>query len=163
VDWDDVLLANTAATNWTGDYAGLLAHGRDFYGTFATNNTPDLTNFPHGARYQRNVNFATKQLLDLTGAIVIPSSIDPFFFKIWWHEHEEEREEREVGSFERLRIEGLKYEKLSIKELKLDRFGKEDENDKHASGKARAISRLLWKIIEGVEDEEEEKDEDDNE
>jgi hypothetical protein len=92
VDWYDVLLANAAATNWTGDYNGLQAHGRDFYGTFATDNTPDLANFPHGVRYQRNVNFATKQLFDLTNAVVIPPSIDPFFFKISWLEEEDEGE-----------------------------------------------------------------------
>ena len=90
LDWHDVLLANTAATNWTGDYNGLQAHGHDFYGTFATDNTPDLANFPHGVRYQRNVNFATTQLLDLGGNPTIAPSIDPFFFKISWLEDDEE-------------------------------------------------------------------------
>jgi hypothetical protein len=51
--------------------------------------------------------------------VVIPSSIDPFFFKITWHE-EEEGEGGEFG-FNRLEIEGLHYEKLSIKNLKLER------------------------------------------
>jgi hypothetical protein len=157
VDWHDVLLANTAATNWTGDYNGLQVHGRDFYGTFATDNTPDLANFPHGVRYQRNVNFATKQLFDLTNTVVIPASIDPFFFKISWHEEEEEEEGEEHGfGFERLEMEGLKYEKLSIKKLKLERVGEEDEVDEHEGGKARAISRLLWRIIDGIEHEEDE-------
>lgn len=167
VDWDDVLLTNAAATNWTGDYNGLLAHGRDFYGTFATDNTPDLANFPHGVRYHRNVNFTTKQLLDLTGTTVIPASIDPFFFKISWpEEEEEEEEERGFGGFERLEIEGLKYEKLSIKKLKLARAGEEhededeDEDDERIRSKARAISRLLRRIIDGIEHEEDE-DEDD--
>ena len=163
VDWHNVLLANTAATNWTGDYNGLQAHGRDFYGTFATDNTPDLANFPHGVRYQRNVNFTTKQLLDLGGNPTIAPSIDPFFFKISWHEDEEEGEEREFGGFERLEIEGLKYEKLSIKKLKLERAGEEDEGDKHAGGKARAISRILWRIIDSIEDEEEEDEEEEDE
>jgi hypothetical protein len=158
VDWHDVLLANTAATNWTGDYNFLQAHGRDFYGTFATDNTPDLANFPHGVRYQRNVNFATKQLLDLAGNPVIASSIDPFFFKISWYE--EEGEERGFGGgFERLEIEGLKYENLSIKKLKVERAGEEDEGNKHVGGKARAISRLVWRIIDSIEDEEEEEEE----
>jgi hypothetical protein len=40
------------------------------------------------------------------------------------------------------RIEGLKYEKLSIKKLMLERAGEEDEVDEHERGKARAISRL---------------------
>jgi hypothetical protein len=155
VDWHDVLLTNTAATNWTGDYNGLQAHGRDFYGTFATDNTPDLANFPHGVRYQRNVNFATKQLFDLTNTVVIPGSIDPFFFKISWHEEEEKEEGEEGGfGFKRLEIEGLKYESLSIKKLKLERFGEEDGDD--AREEARAVSRLLRRIADGIEDEEEE-------
>ena len=157
MDWHDVLLANTAATNWTGDYNGLQAHGRDFYGTFATDNTPDLANFPHGVRYQRKVNFTTKQLLDLAGNPVIVSSIDPFFFKISWHEEEAE-EHGFGGGFERLEIEGLKYQKLSIEKLKLERAGEEDEGDKHVGGKARAISRLVWRIIDSIEHEEEEED-----
>lgn len=161
--WHDILLANTAATNWTGDYNYLQAHGRDFYGTFATDNTPDLANFPHGVRYQRNVNFATKQLFNLAGTTVIPASIDPFFFKISWPEDEdEEGEERRFGGFE-LEIEGLKYKKLSIKKLKLARAGEEDEDDKHEGGKVRAISRLLWRIVDGVEDEAEEAEEEDDE
>jgi hypothetical protein len=60
----------------------MLAHGRHFYGIFATDNAPNPANFPYGVRYQRNVNFATQQLLDLTNTIVIPPSIDPFFFEI---------------------------------------------------------------------------------
>ena len=155
VSWHDVLVANTAATNWTGDYNFLQTHGRDFYGTFATDNTPDLANFPHGVRYQRNVNFTAKQLLDLTGTIVIPASIDPFFFKISWHEEEEEGEERGFDEFKRLEVEGLKYESLSIKKLKFERVGEDDGDDKHAGGKARAISRLLRRIIDGIKDEEE--------
>jgi hypothetical protein len=162
VHWHDVLLANTAATNWTGDYNGLQAHGRDFFGTFATDNTPDLANFPHGVRYQRNVNFATKQLLDLAGNPVIAASIDPFFFKISWHEveEEEEGEERGFGGFERIEIEGLKYEKLSLKKLKLERVREEDEGDKHEEGKGRALSRLVWRIIDSIEHAEEEEEED---
>ena len=147
VHWHDILLANTAATNWTGDYNGLLTHGRDFYGTFAADNTPDLANFPHGVRYQRNVNFAAKQLLDLSNNPTVTPSIDPFFFKISWPE------DREFGGFERLEIEGLKY--VSIKKLKFERAGAEDEESEHEGGKARAISRFLWRIIEDIEDEEE--------
>ena len=33
-----------------GDYIDLQAHGRDFYGIFSTNNTPDRANFPQGVR-----------------------------------------------------------------------------------------------------------------
>ncbi len=142
VDWDDVLLANTAATNWTGDYNFLQAHGRDFYGTFATDNTPDLANFPHGVRYQRNVNFAANQLLDLTGTAVIPASIDPFFFKI----SHEEGEEEAFGEFERLEIKGLKYEKLEIKELRFPGSGERGKDVEGPHGRPPAISRLLRRI-----------------
>jgi hypothetical protein len=87
---------------------------------------------------------------------VIPASIDPFFFEISWPgEEEEEEAEREFG-FEELEIEGLKYKTLSIKKLKLKRVGETDEDDEHAGGKAGAISRLLSRIIDSTEDEEDE-------
>jgi hypothetical protein len=66
--------------------------------------------------YQRNADFRTKTLLDVTGTIPILISTDPFFVHISWHEEEESEEEAEAG-FERLQLEGLKYEKLEIKEL----------------------------------------------
>jgi len=159
VDWDDVLLANTAVTNWTGDYNGLEAHGRHFYGTFATDNTPDLANFPHGVRYQRNVNFATKQLFDISGTIVIPTSIDPFFFKISHEKEEEEGEQEAFGEFERLEIKGLKYEKLEIKELKFARSGERGKDEHESHGKLRAVSRLLRRIVAGLHDDDD-RDED---
>jgi hypothetical protein len=102
-------------------------------------------------RYERNVNFATKQLVDLTNTVVIPASIDPFFFKISWPEEEEKR------GFEWLEIEGLTYERLSIKKLKLKVSGEENENDEHVARKAGAISRLLWRIVDGIEHEEEDE------
>jgi hypothetical protein len=92
--WHDVLLARTAVTNWTGDYSYMQARDGDFYGIFAADNTPNHANFPHGVHYQRKANFTTHKLLDLAGATVIPSSIDPFFFKITGrHEDEEEDDE----------------------------------------------------------------------
>jgi hypothetical protein len=159
VDWDDVLLANTPATNWTGDYSFLQARERDFYGTFATDNTPDLANFPHGVRYQRNVNFATKQLLDLTGTTVVPASIDPFFFKIS-HQEQEEGEERAFGEFERLEIKGLRYEKLEIKELKFGRGGEGDEDTNESHTRLRPISGLLRRITAGLDDDDRDEDRD---
>jgi hypothetical protein len=36
------------ATNPIGDYAGLIAVGKNFYGIFCGDNTPDNTNFPNG-------------------------------------------------------------------------------------------------------------------
>lgn len=79
--WHDHLLAKTAATNWTGDYSYLTARGDTFYGIFAADNTPDHANFPHGVRYQRNADFATKRLLDVAGTTAVSPSIDPFFFR----------------------------------------------------------------------------------
>jgi hypothetical protein len=156
VDWDDALLANTAITNWTGDYNFLQAHGRDFYGTFATDNTPDLANFPHGVRYQRNVNFATKQLLDLTGTVVIAASIDPFFFKI---SHEEEEEEEEAfGEFERLEVKGLKYEKLEIKELRFRGSGERGKEVEERHRRPRAMSRILRRIADQLDEDDRDED-----
>lgn len=66
---------------YIGDYVHLMAVGRDFYGIFSANNTPDLANFPNGVKYQRNADFATKTLLDSNNRPV-PVSIDPFFFRI---------------------------------------------------------------------------------
>lgn len=126
------------------------AHPRN---TFSRQN---LANFRRGVRYQRYVNFATKQLLDLAGNPVIAPSIDPFFFKISWREDEEEGEERGFGRFERVEIEGLKYERLSIRKMKLECVGEEDEGDEHAGGKVHAISWRLWLIIDSIEHEEDE-------
>jgi hypothetical protein len=60
----------------------MLAVGRDFYGIFSASNVPDLTHFPNGVTYQRNANFATRKLLDVNNQNAVPSSIDPFFFKV---------------------------------------------------------------------------------
>lgn len=122
-------------TNPLGDYAGLLAVGETFYGVFCGNNTPDLANFPHGVFYQRNHNFTTHQLLDLSGNPVI-ASYDPFFFKVS-HREEKEEEGKELRGvdFARLEVEGLKYERLEIKELRLDlvdpRREREEERREH--------------------------------
>lgn len=151
--WQDHLLANTAATNWTGDYSYLMTHGRDFYCIFAADNTPDLANFPHGVRYQRNANFATKQLFNVSGTIVIPRSIDPFFFKVSWIEEAEvEEEELDTGGIERLEIKGLKYEKLEIRELKVVRRGEHGEDENGPHGRFRPISRLLRQIAADIHD-----------
>ena len=65
---------------YLGDYVRLVTLGSDFYGVFAGSNLPDLANFPHGVRYQRNANFATHTLLRNDGVTPVPISIDPFFF-----------------------------------------------------------------------------------
>jgi hypothetical protein len=106
-------------TNPLGDYAGLIAVGQTFYGVFCGNNTPDLGNYPHGVRYQRNHDFTTKTLFDLSGNPVIPS-YDPYFFRVHREEEHKEQPERGGMEFSQIEIQGLKYEKLEIKELKLN-------------------------------------------
>jgi hypothetical protein len=83
------LLANTPAATpastfqpYLGDYLYMMAAGRDFYGIFCANNTPDKANFPNGVVYQRNANFATQTLLAVDDVTPVPVSIDPFFFKV---------------------------------------------------------------------------------
>jgi hypothetical protein len=86
--WDDVTLATvpsgTPASTflpYIGDYAQILAAGKNFYGVFSANNTPTNANFPNGVTYQRNANFGTGTLLDLSSNPV-SASIDPFFFRL---------------------------------------------------------------------------------
>ena len=66
---------------YIGDYVHLMTVGRDFYGIFSANNTPDLANFPQGVKYQRNADFGTGTLLSSENRPV-PVSIDPFFFRV---------------------------------------------------------------------------------
>lgn len=87
--WNDMTLSTTPSNApapqfrpYIGDYADLQAVGKDFYGVFSANNTPNLANFPQGVTYQRNANFNTQQLLATNGTTVVAISIDPFFFKI---------------------------------------------------------------------------------
>jgi hypothetical protein len=141
----DILLADLPDDNGTGptlnpsnplgDYAGLVAVGDNFYGVFCGNNTPDLANFPHGVVYQRNANFSTHQLLDLSGINPVIASYDPFFFHIRRHE----KERKDLGGFgvARLEIEGLKYEKLEIKALKLDFEDPRSERRRRSHGHAK--------------------------
>jgi len=87
--WKAVTLATVPAhvpprafEPYLGDYDHLTSVGKDFYGVFAANNTPNKSNFPHGVKYQRNANFTTSTLLDLDNKTPVHVSIDPFFFKI---------------------------------------------------------------------------------
>ncbi len=73
--------ASVMAT-YLGDYIKLVSVGEDFYGIFCAGNEPVTTNFPSGVTYQRNVNWATHTLLGNDGVTPVPSSIDPFFFKL---------------------------------------------------------------------------------
>lgn len=88
-NWTDRILASPPATAPTakgqpylGDYQRVQTVGKDFYGVFCANNTPDLNNFPSGVRYQRNANFTTHTLLPTAGSTPVDVSIDPFFFKV---------------------------------------------------------------------------------
>jgi hypothetical protein len=89
INWSSLILATVPATfppprfqPYIGDYAGLAAMGRDFYGIFSANNSPDLARFPNGVIYQRNADFTIRRLLDTDGTTPVAVSIDPFFFKI---------------------------------------------------------------------------------
>jgi hypothetical protein len=89
VTWGDVLLCSAidsgiSGAGSLGDYTHIMALGKNFYGIFPADNTPDLANFPSTATvtYNRNHNFVTKQLLANDGITVVNSSVDPFFFKI---------------------------------------------------------------------------------
>ena len=137
--WDDHVLSTTPAGQpvanpligpYLGDYEQLLTRGTDFYGVFCANNTPDMSNFPHGVRYQRNADFSTNTLLDVSGINPVAISIDPFFFHISWHDEKDEEEEKVEFAFGRgqLRVKGLKYEKLEIEELELA-SGEDDDHD----------------------------------
>jgi len=64
-----------------GDYLHLMAVGDVFYGIFSASNVPDQSRFPYGVSFQRYKDLATKKLLDKHGNEV-PSSVDPFFFKV---------------------------------------------------------------------------------
>lgn len=172
---EDILLANTPDDSsihsfdpYLGDYDDLQAVHNEFYGIFSVDNFPDPANFPQGVVYQRNHNFSTKQLLDVNGITPVKNSVDPYFFHISWHEEEEE--ERECGR-ERLEIKGLKYERLEIKELKLD-FDCcccECEGEGEGHGAKRAVRRLAHRI-EGLAEQlrfhdkhDHDKDDDDDE
>lgn len=87
--WDDMILARplagapaTTFIPYLGDYVHVMAVGRDFYGIFSANNTPDNANFPNGVVYQRNADFSTSTLLDTDNITSVPISIDPFFFMV---------------------------------------------------------------------------------
>jgi hypothetical protein len=87
-NWDDTVLATTPANTpvaqfdpYLGDYDHLVSVGKDFFGIFAANNTPDPGNFPSGVVYQRNHDFTTQRLMDLNNNPV-DASIDPFFFRV---------------------------------------------------------------------------------
>jgi hypothetical protein len=80
----DLLLANLPDLGGTfqptiGDYANLVAVGKDFHGAFCGFNQPVTANFPNGVTYLRNADFPNQRLLGNDGVTVRPASIDPFY------------------------------------------------------------------------------------
>jgi hypothetical protein len=71
--------AATYRNNTIGDYASMIAIGKNFYGSFSAYNYPDKANFPLGVVYLRDCDFVAHTL---TGAR--NSSTDPFFFRVTW-------------------------------------------------------------------------------
>ena len=110
--WETHFQQSTNGTSWTdktvssapaetpasaflpyiGDYLELVAVGKNFYGTFCANNTPDPANFPatpagatnpNGALFGRNVTSAAPwNLLGSDGHSVVAVSIDPYFLGV---------------------------------------------------------------------------------
>jgi hypothetical protein len=153
---EDIILANTPVDNATyiydpyiGDYADLQAVGHAFYGIFSAHNFPSLANFPHGVRYQRNVDFSTNQLLDVNGITPVANSIDPFFFHIHWHEEEEE--EFDEGGHGRFVLKGLSYERLEIDELKFD-FDELSHHGGFGEKELLGMSRKFRRLADRIED-----------
>ena len=82
-DTDDFIQTQSSRfTTERGYQANLVAVGQTFFGIFSANNKPDMANFPNGVRYQRNANFVTRTLLNVSGTQPVAVSIDPFFFKV---------------------------------------------------------------------------------
>jgi hypothetical protein len=97
--WSDTIICTTPAATpvlntaqgltYIGDYLDLVAVGKNFFGTFCANNTPDPANFPatpatatrpNGAIFLRNVTTAAPwNLLGTDGVTQVNVSIDPFF------------------------------------------------------------------------------------
>jgi hypothetical protein len=80
----DMLLANLPDLGGTfqptiGDYANLVAVGKDFHGAFCGFNQPVAANFPNGVTYLRNADFPNQRLLGNDGVAVRAASIDPFY------------------------------------------------------------------------------------
>lgn len=84
----DLIVANLPDQGGTfqptiGDYANLIAVGKDFYGAFSGFNRPVAANFPNGINYLRNVDWPNQRLLNNDGVTQVANSIDPFFFHFW--------------------------------------------------------------------------------
>lgn len=75
---------NYNGSNPIGDYANMIAIGKDFYGIFSAFNTADNNNFPSGlVPYARYADFGQHKLFADAGHMMpVQDSIDPFFFHI---------------------------------------------------------------------------------
>jgi hypothetical protein len=86
--WNDIILAKFPDGNpfglppYLGDYAHLMAVGKDFYGVFSSSNQPDKMNFPQDATYQRNVDWNGHTLKNNSNLGPVQISIDPFFVHV---------------------------------------------------------------------------------
>jgi hypothetical protein len=90
--WTDTILVTVPANvptldlsqgrTYFGDYIDMVAVGKNFYGTFCANNTPNPANFPTVmATFLRNVNATTNTLVGTDNTTPVAASIDPFFVK----------------------------------------------------------------------------------
>ena len=64
-----------------GDYANLIAIGKEFHGAFCGHNQPVAANFPGNVVYLRNADWANQRLLGNDGVTMVANSIDPFYFR----------------------------------------------------------------------------------
>jgi hypothetical protein len=91
-DTPGVLLANTDSTQptntiasavYVGDYASLVAGGKNFFGMFSASNYPDTSTFMPGVVFQRFADWGTHKLYaDAAHTTEVPISIDPYFFEV---------------------------------------------------------------------------------
>jgi len=118
---------------------------------YRANNISDMANFPHGVHYQRNANFTTNTLLDVSGINPVAISIDPFFFHLSWDEEKEEEEEEAEYAFGhgQLRVKGLKYAKLEISDMDVA-LGEDD--DRHRRRLRNMLGDLADRLLLGDDD-----------
>ena len=65
-----------------GDYANLVAVGKDFHGAFSAQNAPVNANFPAGVTYLRNADFGTGVLHAVDNVTPVAASVDPFYVHV---------------------------------------------------------------------------------
>ncbi|MGH7711648.1 MAG: hypothetical protein ACREOG_10200, partial [Gemmatimonadaceae bacterium] len=65
---------------YIGDYVDLVAVNKTFYGVFSASNERINSTFPCGVTILRNVT--ATDLRDPSGLVMVPPSIDPYFFRV---------------------------------------------------------------------------------